>query len=317
MSKLELFVLFAQAMRQCLGKLYEGMPDKMTTFVTLVADRLLPFVTNFNKHSTPVNVWNDIKGSHIFLSFDKDEAEILADEFEARLYVLSTQQQVAKSYFENMNDGAVNWIKGLRCHLQSVHPVQTLPCAVAKEVLIAFDESAKKPCAGSSRAGPISWSFQLQRFAFYGTVLLDLMLVHEYLCHVIPRNTELNHDVREVWLHSCILYGIRNVIPADERTAVKKVWLQFSQNYAEHFRGEDSYGARGSLEIDELTKRLSGSRLFWGLTFSILKAPQGEHQADLIYTILRALSSLSDNQLTNLSDWASLEELCRSINDVK
>lgn len=112
MSKLELFVLFAQAMRQCLGKLYEGMPDKMTTFVTLVADRLLPFVTNFNKHSTPVNVWNDIKGSHIFLSFDKDEAEILADEFEARLYVLSTQQQVAKSYFENMNDGAVNWIKG-------------------------------------------------------------------------------------------------------------------------------------------------------------------------------------------------------------
>src|SRR5579875_3477284 len=83
----------------------------------------------------------------------------------------------------------------------------------------------------------------------------------------LPANQWLEKDVREVWLHSCIQYGIRNCWFAEgEARSVYLGWLQFEQEYVANFFPK-GWGSRGSTGMDQFTTRLCGHALFWQITF--------------------------------------------------
>ena len=175
---------------------------------------------------------------------------------------------------------------------------------------VSSDEKAARACASSSRLGPISWSFQVTPFAFCGAVFAELMFVHEYLCHVMPPNRSLERDVREVWLNSCISFGMRNLHQASEREPAKLVWLIFRNGYAAHFK-IPPFSVGSSLSIDDLTSALLGRPLFWRITLVILSTPDGKAESDTISRVFNALSRCTDMQLLILQNgiWTSFEEL--------
>ena len=232
------------------------------------------------------------------------------DKFEASLIASSTNTDLYSSYLDDANRRAVEWIHDLGTLLSNDHGVSALEQLQKRPLNVVFDEDAARACASSTRSGPISWSFQVKPFAFYGAVFAELMFVHEYLCHVMPPNRSLERDVREVWLNSCISFGMRNLHQASEREPAKPVWLLFRNGYAAHFK-IPPFSVGGSLSIDDLTLTLLGRPLFWRITLAILSTPDGKAESDTISLVFNALSRCTDMQLLILQSgtWTSLEEL--------
>lgn len=312
-AKLQLFLLFATATRDNLVFAYENLPNRYLLLITAIAERLVEFIGNFDENSTPDNIWKSVLASPGVLKLPQKESKQVFDKFEASLAANSANTDIFSSYLGDANRRAVEWIHDLGKLLSNDHDVSALEQLQERPLNVVFDEHAARACASSTRSGPIAWSFQVKPFAFYGVVFAELMFVHEYLCHVMPPNRSLERDVREVWLNSCISFGVRNLDPAREREPAKPVWLLFRNGYAAHFK-IPPFSVGGSLSIDDLTLTLLGRSLFWRITLAILSTPDGQAESDTISLVFNALSRCTDAQLMILQSgaWNSLEELLRA-----
>ena len=309
-AKLQLFMLFAQAIRGNLVSAYEYLPNHYLSLVTTIAERLIEFIEDFDENSTPESVWKSVLASPGVLKLQQKDSEPVFNKFEASLAASSANTDLYSSYLNDANRRAVEWIHDLGKLLSNDHDVSALEQLQERPLSVVFDEHGARACASSSRSGPISWSFQVKPFAFCGAVFAELMFVHEYLCHVMPLNRSLERDVREVWLNSCISFGMRNLHQASEREPAKLVWLLFRNGYAAHFK-IPPFSVGGSLSIDDLTSALLGRPLFWRITLAILATPDGKAESDTISLVFNALSRCTDRQLVILQSgtWTSLKEL--------
>jgi hypothetical protein len=316
-AKLQLFLLFAAATRDNLVFAYENLPNRYLLLITAIAECLVEFIEKFDEHSTPDNVWKSVLASPGVLKLPKKEAKSVFEKFEASLTANSANADLYSSYLGGANRRALEWIHNLGKLLSMNYDVSPLELIQERPLHVALDEHAVHACASSTRSGPIMWSFQVKPFAFYGAVFAELILVHEYLCHVMPPNRYLERDIREVWLNSCISFGIRNLDPAGEREPAKLVWLLFRNGYAAHFN-IPPFSVGGSLSIDDLTSTLLGRPLFWKITLAILATPDGQAESDTISLVFNALSRCTDLQLSILQDgiWNTLSELLAFLNSI-
>ena len=309
-AKLQLFMQFAQAIRDNLVLAYEYLPNHYLSLVTAIAEQLVEFIEDFDENSTPESVWKSVLASPGVLKMPQKDSKPVFDKCEASLAASSANPNLYASYLNDANLRAVEWIHDLGKLLSNDHDVSALEQLQERPLNVVFDEKAARACASSSRLGPISWSFQVTPFAFCGAVFAELMFVHEYLCHVMPPNRSLERDVREVWLNSCISFGMRNLHQASEREPAKLVWVIFRNGYAAHFK-IPPFSVVSSLSIDYLTSALLGRPLFWRITLVILSTPDGKAESDTISRVFNALSRCTDMQLLILQNgiWSSFEEL--------
>jgi hypothetical protein len=301
-AKLQLFLVFVKATRDNLVLAYENLPNAYLVLVTAIAERLVDFFKNFDEIPTPENIWANVLTSPGVLNLQQTHAKPVLDAFEKSLTENAKDPDLYLSYLGDANGDAIRWIHSLGKYLSSRGLANTLKQVQERPLLVTFDEKATRPCASSSRLGPIGWSLQIKPFAFYGAVFAELMFVHEYLCHVVPLNGHLERDVREVWLNSCLSFGLRNLDDPDgEREPGKLIWLQFRNGYAEHFK-IPPFSVGGSLSIDDLTLTLQGWPLFWWVTLGVLAAPDGENEARMISRLFNGLSRCTDEQLRLLEN---------------
>jgi hypothetical protein len=319
-GKLDMVLLFAGAAREHLALLYERLPNHYTVFLRVVADAVTKAVKKQGTPATFEQVWISIQGDQDFQQLAKqDAAAPVIAAFETSLRANAQVADYARLYLDRANERAVEWIGELRADLAQYESAAILQQVSTKLLVVEFDHTATRPCAGGSRSGPIGWVLQPESFAFYGAILAELMFVHEYLCHVLPANRDLEKDVREVWLNDSIIYGVRNLPDPDrEREPAKYVWQRFLHLYQKHF-ASDPYGLDSSLGMDQLTIALSRRPLFWKITLAILSAPNGKDASNTISQLFNALSEQTDKQLAVLGtvQWTTLEEFLEAINIIK
>ncbi len=318
-AKLDLLLLFAGTAREHLASLYEQLPNDYGTFLAVVADAVIEAIKTSGTPATVEEVWTSIQGAQRFQRLPKQErAEVMAA-FETSLRANAANPEYARSYLDQANFRAVDWIGELVTELQQFPLTSVLQEVPARRLYLEYDADTSNACAAGSRTGSIFWFLQPQAFAFYGAMFAELQFVHEYLCHVLPTNRRLEKDIREAWLNDCVQYGIRNLAdPHGEREPTKYVWARFLHLYQKHFATDD-YGLGSSPSMDQLTRALSGKPLFWRITLSILSAPDGQAASDTISKLFNHLSRLTDRQLAALEavQWDSLEELMAKITILK
>jgi len=295
-AKLNLFLLFASMTRENLRLIFQQIPQDYVPFLEAIADGVVEAISAKGAPASADKVWISIKASQRFQAMPADGLEPIVAAFDSRLAKPFGDQEAAV-YLEDVNVGAIRWIQQLRTYLSARPNVNALDAAALRDILVDYDAKAQIACATSSRSGPIMWWLQPKQFAFYGAVLLDLTLVHEYLCHVIPSNRQLEKDIREIWLHSGIVNGLRN-LPGQlaERTPLKFVWQMFRNGHARH-HSIDEFHVGGALSLDDLARNLSGRPLYWTISLAVLKTPDGQNEADQIARLFNLLSAFDDRQL--------------------
>jgi hypothetical protein len=298
-AKLSLFLLFARVTRENLPFIYQQIPQDYVPFLEAIGDGVVEAISTRGAPAPVDKVWKSIKASQRFLAIPADGLDPIVAALDNALSVPFGDSE-AIAYMNDANVRAVDWIRQLRIYLSARPNVSALDSAAPRDVSVGYDAKVQIACATSSRTGPIMWWLQPKQFAFYSAVLLDLTFVHEYLCHVIPVNRQLEKDIREIWLHSGIAFGMRNLPdPRSERHPVKFVWQMFRNGYAKH-HNIDEFHVGGPLSLDDLARDLSGRPLFWTVTLAILAAPDGQEQADRIARLFNRLSSFNDVQLDGL-----------------
>lgn len=297
-AKLNLFLLFASVTRENLSLIYQQLPQDYVPLLEAIADGVVEAISAKGAPTSPDKVWKSIKASQRFQAIPSGLDPIIAA-FDSRLSMPFGDKETA-AYLHDANVRALDWIKQLRSYLAAHPKVSALDGTTLRDVLVDYDSKVQIACATSSRSGPIMWWLQPKPFAFYGAVLLELTFVHEYLCHVIPVNRQLEKDIREIWLHAGIAFGMRNLPDTrSERHPVKFVWQMFRNGYAKH-HCIDEFHVGGPLSLDDLARNLSGRPVFWTITLAILAAPDGQDQADQIARLFNTLSSFNDAQLDGL-----------------
>jgi hypothetical protein len=310
-AKLNLLLRFAAVTRQHLVFAYEQLPNTYVTFLRVLADEVTKAIATQGPPSTAEQVWDGVKHAQPIQKLPKTAISPVLQAFELALLSAAIPDDSALSYLHEANERAVAWIHELATHLASQPSVAVLAKLKLRGLQVVYDPGIKNACATSSRSGPMSWSMQPSAFAFFGAIFAELMFVHEYICHLIPANRQLDNAVREVWLNSCILFGVRNLPSLSrERQATKVIWQLFRNEYVKHF-DIAQYDVDGPLSLEDLTHTLCGKELFWTVTLAILSTPDGPEEAKVISYLFNYLASLTDGQLGNIDGvpWDELRTL--------
>ncbi|HLI76800.1 MAG TPA: hypothetical protein VKV02_07635 [Acidobacteriaceae bacterium] len=300
-AKLHLFLVFARATRACLPTLHRCAEDRFLLVLQDVADAVVEEVSDLDEGSTVKEIFEKISALRRIKRLRPADRMDFLSALAASLEPDLANGVVERDYPGAANRQAVRKLEQLGLHVAERDKRHRLLTVPVRPLRLLYDEDGRQACAISSTAGPVMWAFQPTRFGFYSAVLLDLILAHEYLCHLLPANQWLEKDVREVWLHSCIQYGIRNCWFAEgEARSVYLGWLQFEQEYVANFFPK-GWGSRGSTGMDQFTTRLCGHALFWQITFTVLAAQDGRPTAVEISESLDRLSRFRDAFLRDLN----------------
>ncbi|HVS87538.1 MAG TPA: hypothetical protein VHF01_04880 [Candidatus Acidoferrum sp.] len=175
------------------------------------------------------------------------------------------------------------------------HGLAGLLVAEPALVQIFADLKAVHFCAGTSRiANKIRWAYQPVAHALEGIVLADLVLAHEYLSHLVPKNSRLDQSVREGWLVSALRESFQSVpaIPHWKRA----LWAQHRADLYRHFLKvrealpgpSSAIGFEGFSGLDEQAIRLHArsTAQFWKFTGAILEYPESLGGAEDIAWLL-------------------------------
>ena len=82
---------------------------------------------------------------------------------------------------------------------------------VAPATLIAqYDQEGRTFCASTSQIlTQLHWVYQPVVHALYGTLIPEIILAHEYISHLAPRNADLGRTVTEIWLVVALMRSFR------------------------------------------------------------------------------------------------------------
>lgn len=175
------------------------------------------------------------------------------DSISSRLRAIVLDPEVGKGWLDTSHGAAISWIRNLGVQ----RGLARLQHATPVSIHVRFDSTGIEYCASSSRLGQqLGWSFQQVERALYGALILDMFLQHEYLSHMLPRNTFLSRDVREVWLCAALfLESERQLEDPNELQVRWFLWEKFRLDLSRQFdpRGLEFFGPS---QLDHLATRI-------------------------------------------------------------
>ena len=187
LAQLDLLAVLADAMAPFLPDLSDLVDD--WHFVVDEAAHVLatqsPHIQNL---SDALAIWDLVLKTLVISRFPSD-AKALMDAMTARLYTAVLSPDAGIACLEAAHLRAVTWVQTVG----QQRNISVLKQATPIPILVGYDPDGLQFCASSSQLGnQIGWSLQLKRRALYGALIADMFLAHEYLSHMLPRNTHLS-----------------------------------------------------------------------------------------------------------------------------
>lgn len=294
LAQLDLLAVLADAMAPFLPDLSDLVDD--WHFVVDEAAHVLatqsPHIQNL---SDALAIWDLVLKTLVISRFPPD-AKALMDAMTARLYTAVLSPDAGIACLEAAHLRAVTWVQTVG----QQRNISVLKQATPIPILVGYDPDGLQFCASSSQLGnQIGWSLQLKRRALYGALIADMFLAHEYLSHMLPRNTHLSWNVREVWL-STALFWERKSQPGDaaQQHVAQFCWEQFRHELNMQFdpNNRKFFGPRQLDGLAEVTYLLS-EEIFWDITKTILECSDNAQNAQAINALLKHFMRLSQQQL--------------------
>jgi hypothetical protein len=160
--------------------------------------------------------------------------------------------------------------------------IADLERAAEYPIRVHYNPGGDDYCASSSLfANEIGWNLQLVERALYGALILDMLFEHEYLSHMLPRNTFLSRNVQEIWL-SAALFWESVELPGDpaEKHVQEALWEFFRRELNKHFDPKNLQFF-GPWKLDHLAEQIYffSPEIFWDITKGILECTDDRDNA--------------------------------------
>lgn len=303
-AQFDVLLLLADAMAPSLPDLYKVAVNWQRVVAT-AAEALANQTTKVHTVADVIAIWN-------LVLIDLDMARLVPaaamvlDSITKRLQAAVLLPFNGEYRLTVTHAAAVAWIRdlGARRGLADLEHARQYPLHVH------YDPKGNDYCASSSLfANEIGWNLQLVERSLCGALILDMLFEHEYLSHILPKNSYLSKSVREIWL-SAALYWEAKSLPGDRAT--KKVqefiWEKFRRDLGRHFDPKD-IEFFGPLEIDHLARDIfsSSPEIFWDITKAILECADTKRNADFVDSLVQQLLDLTPDELRAGLDLAPTE----------
>jgi hypothetical protein len=215
------------------------------------------------------------------------------------------------SDFETANRNAYQFIRSTLAQYDLSHLVPEEPATVE----IFYDVEARHFCAGSSKIGRrIRWALQPIPYALKALLLIESILAHEYLSHLIPRNSYFDQSVREGWLTATLVETI-HVTPSVEPWK-RTLWTDYRQDLYRRFltinlgRPEAAIplefeGFHG-LENQVMRIHARNRAQFWHFTGLMLEQTDDREKAEEVRWLMNQIVNLGEDAVNLLSSGKQL-----------
>jgi len=316
-AKLDTMLLLADALQPSLTGLQQLFPDDWDEIVSGLNNTFLAQIDSVTQASDAQIVWDQFLASLQVAKLDS-RGRVLLSAAGQRLQLRLSVSDHPFNYIEQANTKALSWLKAAGKR----RDVKTMTAAEAAPVRIYYDPKAVEYCASCNRtAREIGWKLQVAKHAFYGALIPDMILEHEYLSHLLPANTYLSDAVREIWLTAALFWEQRNALPEEADKNVRLgLWERFRVELARH-NGKTDYDLYGPDRWDWLAIKMAFSDpgAFWRLTGEIIASPNRSDEAELIDELLSSLADLDDGGLRAALRirWRSIREFFAGLNNIK
>jgi hypothetical protein len=308
-AQFDLLLVLAGAMAPSLPDLYQ-VASNWNKVVGIAAEALTSQTAKVKTIGDAIAIWDRVLGDLDVARMPAPAAAVLNAVTE-RLETAIQEADAGLNRLADSHAAAVLWIRNLGAR----RGLADLSHAMVYPMRIHYDPKGDDYCASSSLfANEIGWNLQLVERALYGALILDMLFEHEYLSHMLPRNSFLSRNVREIWLSSALYWEAKS-LPGDR--AGKKVqeflWEKFRRELGRHFDPKD-IEFFGPLEIDNLARDIYSSSpgTFWEITKAILECADTKDNADLVDNLFRRLLYLTPDELragldSAPADWEVLQ----------
>lgn len=294
-AQFDVLLVLAECIAPSLPALYLAAPGNWLKVVGVVAFELanqIPHVKSIDKATT---IWNRVL---LDLSIDNvtPAAKSVLDTITQQISTVVSAPFEGKQRLVKMHDIAVNWIKDLGAR----RGIPVLEAATPYTIRVHYNPKGDDYCASSSLfAGEIGWNLQLVDRALYGALILDMLFEHEYLSHMLPRNSFLSRDVREIWLSAGLFWESVSLPGNQEEKHVREtLWELFRRELNKYFDPRN-LAFYGPWKLDQLVEKiyfLAPDR-FWEITKAMIECSDVRQNADAIDAFLRDLLRLPDPSL--------------------
>jgi hypothetical protein len=313
-AHLEIFLLLADALNPSLVDLFLADRDGWNKIIEILAKTVVDQLPHMDAVSDVGKIWNQFMNVAQISKQLQAKPKAILQRVGVRLRALGRTRNHSLKYIGRANDEAIAWIKALGGQVQ----ISRLAKAQQVPVRVYYDPEAVEYCASSNvLVGEIGWKLQIKEYAFFGALIPDMLIEHEYISHMLPNNHSLSKGVREIWLTEALFRVHRNSPIDPNLKAVKRfLWLKFRADLAKHFHflgGErEVYGRQ---EIDGTAKNsfFHDPDAFWSLTQAILEIADSEDDAAIVDSLLETLAGLDDTRLKEAlrAQWKDLPEFLR------
>jgi hypothetical protein len=306
------------------AKLEIGTFDVLRILGGFVAQRLPTIGSDTKKPSSEQNqaaldlVWNDFFNEDRIARFSRDVLAEFKGKREKSLDQLA-KTQFNFAYLEKANRDAHAFVRGLL----KTQKLEDLLVPEPAQVSVVQDLLGTMYCAGSDRtSGGIRWAQQMVPHALSAMVLADRVLVHEYLSHLVPRNSSLGRIVQEQWLVALLQEAFlqKSVKP----TWRNYLWPVFRDDFEEHVHAVEkaknsalkkmrSFGYAG-VETIASALYLNAPEAFWKFTSEVLRDDEDEddQQATKIRDVILHLTYVGPDESRKI-----LSRKYNKINDLR
>jgi hypothetical protein len=303
-AQFDVLLVLADAMSPLLPDLYQ-VAGNWQRVVAAAAEALANQTAKVRTVADAIPIWNRVLIDLDVARLTPAAAAVL-DSITKRLQAAVLIPYDGEDRLAAMHDAAVSWIRdlGVRRGLADLQQTRQYPLRAH------YDPEGNDYCASSSLfADEIGWNLQLVERSLYGVLILDMLFEHEYLSHMLPRNSFLSKSVREIWLSTALYWELKS-LPGNR--AMKKVqeflWEKFRRELGRHFDPKD-LEFFGPLEIDNLARDIysSSPEIFWDITKAILECADTRKNADLVDGLFQQLLYLTPDELRARLDLAPTE----------
>jgi len=309
-AQFDVLLVLADAMDPSLPDLYQTSTN-WHRGVAAAAEALASQTANVRTMTDAIAIWSRVLIDLGVARYTPAAVAVL-DTITERLQAAVLVEDGGLNRLAATHEAAVLWIRDLGVRRGLVDLEQ----ATIYSIRAHYDPKGNDYCASSSIfANEIGWNLQLVERALYGALILDMLFEHEYLSHMLPRNSYLSKSVREVWL-SAVLYWESKSLPGDlaRKKVQQHLWEKFRRELGRHFDPKD-IEFFGPLEVDNLARVIYSSSpdTFWDITKTILECADTKRNAYLVDALFDHLLSLAPDELRAgldlaPADWVVLQD---------
>jgi hypothetical protein len=296
-AQFDVLLVLAECIAPSLPALYLGAPGNWQKVVSVAADALASQTLHVKSIAHAIPIWNRVLldlGIANLTSAANSVLDTITQRLAAEVSVpFGGEQRLVK-----MHDAAVDWIKDLGAR----RGISVLQVATPYPIRVHYNPKGDDYCASSSLfAGEIGWNLQLVERALYGALIMDMLFEHEYLSHMLPKNSFLSRDVREIWL-SAGLFWESVGLPgnAAEKHVRETLWELFRRELNKYFDPKN-LSFYGPWKLDQLVEKIYflAPDTFWEIAKAMIECSDLRQNAGAIDAFLRDLLRLPDSALRN------------------